>query len=173
MTAIAGSVFTAAQFNTFVRDNLAETAPAKATTAGAYFAVSDTNQIAQRVPAQQGFVAPESTTSASYTDLTTPGPTVTVTTGVQALVAVTAEIGNNTGSAAGKVSVEVSGASSIAATDNNALRQESAGGSEFQRCSLVYLQTGLTPGSNTFTMKYITVGGISTFNFRNLLVMPF
>ena len=33
MTAVSGSVYTAAQFNTFVRDNLNETAPAKATTA--------------------------------------------------------------------------------------------------------------------------------------------
>src|SRR5690606_12967068 len=37
MTAVSGSVFTAAQFNQFVRDNLNETAPARATTAGAHF----------------------------------------------------------------------------------------------------------------------------------------
>ena len=49
MTAVANAVFTAAQFNTHVRDNLLETAPAKATTTGGYFVATGTNTIVQRV----------------------------------------------------------------------------------------------------------------------------
>ena len=56
MTAVASSVFTAAQFNTFIRDNLNETSPAKATTAGAYFTVSGTNLRVGRASIERKFV---------------------------------------------------------------------------------------------------------------------
>lgn len=52
MTAVANTEFTAVQFNTHIRDNLLETAPAKAVNPGSYFAVSGTNSIAERTPAQ-------------------------------------------------------------------------------------------------------------------------
>ena len=48
MTAVANTVFTAAQFNQHVRDNLNETAPAKATASGGYFVATGVNAIAQR-----------------------------------------------------------------------------------------------------------------------------
>lgn len=173
MTAVAGSVFTAAQFNASIRDNLAETAPAKASVPGGYFTTSATNQIAERVAAQASVNTSESTTSTSFADLTTVGPSVTVTTGVQALVVVTAEISNNTASQPGRVAVDISGATTLAPDANKVLRQESSGTAEFQRASLVYLQAGLTPGSNTFKMMYSTVGtSTAAFNFRNLLVLP-
>jgi hypothetical protein len=50
MTAVANSTFTAAQFNQYVRDNLNETAPAKATSAGSYFVADGVNSIAERTP---------------------------------------------------------------------------------------------------------------------------
>ena len=49
MTAVSGSVLTAAQFNTYVRDNLNETAPAKATAAGQIFVSTAANAIAARL----------------------------------------------------------------------------------------------------------------------------
>jgi hypothetical protein len=172
MTAVAGSVFTAAQFNQHLRDNLAETAPAKATVPGSYFTTSATNQIAERVPAQASVNAGEQTTSTSFTDLTTPGPSVTLSTGVQALVVISAEINNNTASQAGRVAVDISGATTLAPDNNKTLRQETNGTGEFQRASLVYLQTGLTPGTNTFKMMYAVPGGTGSFNFRNILILP-
>lgn len=173
MTAVAGSVFTAAQFNTFVRDNLAETAPAKATTPGAYFAVSGTNQIVQRIPAQASVNVSGTTTSTSYTDLSPAGPSVTVTTGSFAAIIMTAEIGNNTASQPGRVGCDISGATTEAPDDNYVLRQESNGTSEFQRCSAFRLHTALTPGVNTFKMMYTTVGSsTAAFNFRNLAILP-
>lgn len=173
MTAVAGSVFTAAQFNTFIRDNLGETAPAKATTPGSYFAVSGTNQIAQRTPAQQSVNTSETTTSTSFTDLATVGPSVTVTTGSYAVIVITCEVSNNTASQAGRVGVEISGATTEAVDGNHVLRQESSGTAEFQRASALRLHTGLTPGSNTFKLMYATVGAsTASFNFRNIAVLP-
>lgn len=172
MTAVAGSVFTAAQFNAFVRDNLAETAPAKATVPGSYFTVSDTNQIVQRTPVQATVNVSETTTSTTFTDLATPGPSVTVTTGTTALVVFSAEISNNTASQAGRVGFATSGATTAEADGNHVLRMETAGTSEFARASAVRLHTGLTPGQNTFRMVYAATGGTASFNFRNLIVLP-
>lgn len=173
MTAVAGSVFTAAQFNTHIRDNLAETAPAKATTPGSYFTTSATNQITERVAATQQINVSEATTSTAFVDLATPGPSVTVTTGVMALVLFSAEINNNTASQAGRVGLNISGATTIGVDGNRVLRQESSGTAEFQRATVGYLQTGLTPGSNTFKLMYATVGAsTATFNQRNITVLP-
>lgn len=173
MTAVAGSVFTAAQFNANIRDNLAETAPAKATTPGSYFTTSATNQITERVAATASVNASEQTTATTLSDLPTLGPLVTVTTGAQAFVVFTAEITNNTASQAGRVGVDISGATTLAPDSNKVLRQESSGTGEFQRASVAYLQTGLTPGANTFKMMYSTVGAsTATFNSRNITVLP-
>lgn len=173
MTAVAGSVFTAAQFNANLRDNLAETAPAKATTPGSYFTTSATNQITERVPAQASVNVSDTTTATSLSDMATLGPSVTLVTGSQALVVISAEISNNTASQAGRIAVDISGATTLGPDSNKVLRQESSGTAEFQRASLVYLQTGLTPGLNTFKMMYSTTStSTAAFNFRNILVLP-
>ena len=173
MTAIAGAVFTASQFNQFVRDNLAETAPAKATALGSYFAVADTNKIVQRTPATSTVNVAESTTSTAFVDLTTAGPQVTVDTGSAALILITAEINNNTASQAGRVGVAISGATTETVDGTYVLRQETNGTSEFQRCTVARLHTTLTPGTNTFRMVYAATGGTASFNFRNLIILPF
>lgn len=174
MTAIAGSVFTAAQFNTFLRDNLSECPAAKATTPGAHFAVSATNQVAERIPQQQSVNTSESTSSTSFADLATTGPTVTVTTGSSALIFATAEIGNSTASAPGRVGVDITGATTETPDGNHVLRQESSGTAEFQRCTVARLHTALTPGVNVFKLMYAVVGvSTATFGTRNIAVIPF
>src|SRR3546814_19340432 len=70
MTAVANTVFTAAQFNQHVRDNLNETAPAKATAAGGYFVATGVNAIAQRIADGNTDTNTGTTTSTTYTDLT-------------------------------------------------------------------------------------------------------
>lgn len=170
MTAIAGSVFTAAQFNTFVRDNLAETAPAKATTPGAYFAVSDTNQIAERIAGQASAIVNETTTSTSYTDLATPGPSVTLTTGPRALIFIHGSMENNTGGSA-RMAWDVTGASTIAAADARGIgvlgvatvNITTSGG---------HVEPNLTPGVNTFTCRYRVSAGTGTFTNRRIYVLP-
>ncbi|MFJ8049795.1 hypothetical protein [Streptomyces luteogriseus] len=170
MTAVASSVFTAAQFNTFLRDNLNETAPAKASTSGAYFTVSGTNEITERVPETESVLIAETTTSTSYTDLTTLGPTVTVETGPFALVLVHGSV-ENTGAGSSRMAYEVSGASSIAPADNRGIGTFGVAGAGVV-ASGVALHQDLTPGTNTFTAKYRVASGTGTFQSRRIVVFP-
>lgn len=170
MTAVASSVFTAAQFNTFLRDNLNETAPAKATTAGAHFAVSGVNEISERIATTEIVLTSETTTSTTFDDLTTPGPAVTVDTGPNALVIVHASM-ENTGAGSSRMAYEVSGSTSSAPADNRGIGVQGVAGAVVL-ASGVTLQTGLTPGSNTFTAKYRVSSGTGTFLSRRLIVFP-
>ena len=74
MTAVATAVFTATQFNTYIRDNLLETAPAKATDLSNLFSVISANTLVERTPKEAIVTTPESTASTSYTALVTAGP---------------------------------------------------------------------------------------------------
>ena len=170
MTAVSNSVFTAAQFNTFVRDTLNETAPAKATTSGAHFAVSGTNEISERISATAGVLTSETTTSTSFADLATPGPEVTVTTGPAALVIVHGAM-ENTGAGSSRMGYDVSGASTLAAADNRGIGVYGVAGAGVIT-SGVTLHTDLTPGSNTFTAKYRVASGTGTFLSRRIVVFP-
>lgn len=168
MTAVANSVFTAAQFNQFVRDNLNETAPAKATTAGSHFAGTTLNAIAERISDAAIVATSQTTTSTSYVDLATVGPSVTVTTGPAAFVS-TYNSNFNTGAAASLMSFEVSGASAIAAADNVSI---AIAGTSSQRAGATFLLTTLTPGVNTFTAKYRVGAGTGTYADRRIVVFP-
>ena len=106
----------------------------------------------------------ESTTSTTFTDLATVGPTVTVTTQTTAIVIVAAFI-QPTG-AFGAMSFAVSGASTIAASNNNALSVQTG----IQTAYVAFL-SGLTPGSNIFTAKYNQSGTTSTFSNRTIAVI--
>lgn len=174
MTAIAGSVFTAAQFNTFVRDNLAETAPAKALNPGAHFVTSDTNQIAERIPAAAVDTVSGTTTSSSFTDLDSPavaGPAVTVTTGVAAIVWVAGSC-SNSGTGSARLAYEVTGATAIAPADNRGIGSSNSSGAIII-AGTVHLHTDLTPGNNTFTVKYRVSASTGTFGSRRIGVLPF
>lgn len=176
MTAVSGSVYTAAQFNTFVRDNLNETSPAKATTQGGYFVTTAPNEIVERIGQRDTDVNTGTTTSTSFTDLDSPadvGPTVTVNTGQLALVLWGAQISNDTGTQSARVGVEVSGATTNAASDVRALTYDpTTGGGIFQASHTVFYDD-LTPGSNTFELKYRVSGGTGTFLRRRLIVLPY
>lgn len=170
MTAVAGSVFTAAQFNTFVRDNLNECPAAKATSPGALFATSATNQVAERVPATAIVATSQTTTSTTYADLATTGPSVTVTTGVQALVMLYNANLHSTGTTSALMSFDISGASTVASNDNMSIGMATTVGI---REGATFLVTGLTPGSSTFICKYRVGSGTGTFVDRRITVVPF
>jgi len=175
LTAVANAAFTAAQFNASVRDNLLETGPAKATTAGSIFAATGTNAIGERIPTGATVATAQSTsTTASYGDLTTVGPTLSsLTTGTKSILFLAAQIENSTAGAGGYMGFNVSGASTIAASDDRSLRVISGSAGERNRVSCVVFQTGLTGGSNTFTAKYTTpTGGTATFQYREMSVIP-
>jgi hypothetical protein len=104
-------------------------------------------------------------TSASYGDLTTSGPAVTVTTGTSVLVAITATVSNGTSQNVSLVSVAVSGSTTTAAADANALYNTSDVASGTRQMTVLIPLT-VTAGSNTFTLKY-RVGGGTTGTFAN------
>lgn len=175
LTAVSNATLTAAQWNASVRDNLLTTAPALASTAGSHFAVSTTNAIAQRTSDAAGVNGGETTTSTSYTSTLsggagTAGPSLTATTGPKALIAFHCR--QSTSSAGTNVwtSVAISGATTIAASDNWALSYDQTG-QLFH--GLTYLEEGLNAGSNTFTMSYRVSGGTGTFATRRINVVPF
>ncbi|MGW0682881.1 hypothetical protein ACWD2L_05905 [Streptomyces sp. NPDC002754] len=187
MTAVAGSAFTAAQFNTYVRDNLLETAPAKATAAGRYFVTTGANAIVERIPTSTFQANVGTTTSTSYTATLsgTPGtnPSVTVTTGTTAFICLSAQMDVNydsgsTGTLWAMMSYAVSGATTIAATEDTGItfRNNTGEAGQAVRNGAGHLLTGLTAGSNTFTLQYKTSASSSTcrasFQRRDITVLP-
>lgn len=108
----------------------------------------------------------EGTSSLTYTDLATPGPAVTILTGTKAVVHITGHVAN-TSVQFNLIGFAVSGATTVAADDDFAalITTQSTNG-----LSGTFLVTGLTPGLNTFTLKYRTGGGTASFQRRNIMV---
>lgn len=173
MTAVANTIFTASQFNQFVRDNLNETAPAKVTAASRYLVSTGANAIAQRECFLSTTLTSESTATTTYTDLATAGPTASVNCGSKCLVFITARTENSLSNSASYVGYEISGATSRAATDNEAIEDDGRTAANSVRWSVASLATGLTPGVNNFTLKYRAGSGTATFASRQVIVFPF
>jgi hypothetical protein len=101
----------------------------------------------------------QSSVSTSYTDLSTVGPTVTVTTGTTAYVMIQT-LASSTVANRQFTSFAVTGASSISAgTYEIAPIEIPTGGGVSQPLVASFVVTGLTAGSNTFTMKYKSSDG--------------
>ncbi len=176
MTATAGA-FSAAAWNTYVRDNLLETGPAKATaTAAQWFVADGSHSIALRQFKTDYKAAEETRTSTSYGDLSTAGPSVTLTTGTKAIVMVSARMGNDTTNAASFMSFQISGATSTSPGDTRAAisdgLQASAANDNIRTVAVANLET-LTAGSNTFTAKYKAASGTARFKHRTIIVWSF
>lgn len=112
----------------------------------------------------------ESTTSTAYTDLTTAGPSVTLVTGTSAIVCLTCEITKTTAGNSGFMSFAVSGASSIAASDNTSASATIAVANTPGTGARVQVVPGLTAGPNIFTSKYRVDGGTLSFFRRSMVV---
>lgn len=114
----------------------------------------------------------QTTTSATYVDLATAGPAVTVTTGTRVLVMLSGFCQVNIVNGQSWISVAVSGATTIAAADSNAMHYQAYTGGGGGQIGSTILITGLTPGSNTFTAKYRTVAtATGTFQYRTIAVV--
>lgn len=171
-TAVAGE-FTAADFNTYVRDNLNETLPALASAAGNWFIADAANSLVERGAEEDLVGTSQSTTNtAAYIDLSTTGPSVTMTTGTFAIVTLTAGLENSSANAASLMSYAVSGATTVAATDAVALITDGLLASNANVRSVSSVVT-LNAGSNTFTAKYRAGSGTATFAERRLTVWSF
>jgi hypothetical protein len=115
----------------------------------------------------------ESTTSTTFTDLTTSGPAVTVTTGTKALVIIGSEMYQSTVDRGIAMGFAVSGATTISASDADSIGIYNGENDQVAvKCSGAFVVT-LTAGSNTFTAKYKRRGasGTAVFNDRKIFVM--
>lgn len=167
-TFISGDVLTAAELNVHLRDNLNETAVAKATTAGRIFVASGANTVAQREVASSFTQASINITGTSYGSS---GPTVTVTTGTRALVFYGCHMRHATANNAPLMSVSVSGATTIAADDAWALISDGQPALNPIKAMSARLFKTLNAGSNTFNMQYRVAAGNADFERRELVVI--
>lgn len=181
MTAVPQAVWTAAQWNTGVRDNLLETLAGKAANAGRWFVSSGLNPttIAEREIAADTNIDDGTTTSTSYTSTLTGSVgncTVTLTTGTSALVFFAGTMSHSSSSAVQLMSVAVSSATTIAASDDWAWQCDGVTAANANRGgSVVYFGEGgdhgaLTAGSNVFTVQFRTSSGTLTVNNTEIVV---
>lgn len=176
MTAVANDIFTAAQFNAFVRDNLNETMPFKATQANSYFVGSGDHSMSER-KIDSDLIdngVTESTASTSFTDVDTVGPSVSMVTGPVALILFTCAVHSRDANSGATASFEVSGATTIAASEQWGCHVDGRDAGAWCRLSTFRIINSLTPGLNTFTAKYVTYGAneIRTKE-RRIIVMSF
>lgn len=155
VTYTVGQVLTAANLNTYLRDNMLDldrrTSPSQATVATS-----------------------QASASTTYTDLATVGPAVTVTigsTGKAELSLYNAQ-NNNTAGAPVFMAFAVSGASTVAAADTQSLAFTSPVGGGGNRSGASFLLTGLAAGSTTFTAKYRAGSNTGTWQDRQVVVTP-
>jgi len=171
MTAVSGSVFTAAQFNTNVRDNFLQTGPALITAANQILVGTAANAMAAR-QFTSGYIATQETTTGSFPiNLATFGPWVSVNTGTMCMCAIYTQMYNSSNSAACYSGFEVTNATTIPCSWDRAIGGITNTNPGFL-AGATFLQTGLTPGTNQFTMQYGVSAGTGTFLSRRIFTMP-
>lgn len=114
----------------------------------------------------------QTTSSATYVDLATAGPSVTLTsTGTRALILWRAHGSNNTANCGAISSVGISGATTLAVSDANGIlwhEHTTAGLSD--ECSQ-FMLASIVPGTNTYKMFYKrAAGGTAAFERRHIFV---
>lgn len=174
MTFVPNNVLTAAQLNTHLRDNMLETAPAKSTTTGgAWFISQGPYKIAERQVkvnrSASGFVA---VTSTSYTDSPKFGPQVTVDTGTNAIVMLSCLLGNNTIDTVTNMGFEISGETERAPDDKYSVQTGGLAANTNAIYGVTYFISDLNPGVNIFTCKYKTSSNSALFNYRFIGIIP-
>lgn len=173
VTYVSGQPLTAAQLNTALRDNMNETAPAKALRASGYFAANGANSIAERI-IRRSFVRDSiSVTSSTYVSASS-GPEIEVTHSgsILALWTVRLHVAANVG----PTNVACCAAEVVGQTSSSDLwaLQHPGAVVDLTRAESAWLFTGLTPGTDTVRLEYRVVGGgPAVFYQRELLVMPF
>jgi hypothetical protein len=124
--------------------------------AGAEFATQDTK-----------IATAQNTSSGSFVDLSTAGPSVTLTVGASGKVKLTMACNVfNTSATENYVGIVISGASTVAVATYMNLPTAASGNHMSSRTVLL---TGLSTGSTTFKMQYAVAAGTGTFSLRELL----
>lgn len=183
MTAVANTVWTSTQWNTFVRDNMQLAMTHLASTAGSWFVATGANAIAQRSITSDTDLGVSTRTNTAYGALADALATaVTVTTGTRALVMWTVQMRNDTADAQTFASVAVSGGTTISASDTWASCADGKPANMNTQLGMVHLfapdngisSNGLNANvSNTFTLQYRSTAGTATYERRHIAVIAF
>lgn len=96
----------------------------------------------------------------------------TVTTGTRALVTISAQLQNDTLNAVSLLSYRVSGATTVAASDDWSALARAAVANDATTVTRSRIHTGLTAGSNTFEVQARVTGGTGTILRIDLTVVP-
>lgn len=172
MTAVSNNIFTASQFNTYVRDNLNETMPAKATAAGQYFVSSGSHALAARTPASNTITSADQFITGDNTWYDMTNCAVTVTTGTKAVVHMSSYMSQSNANIAVTVSYRVSGATTLTSSDHpNRIVWDGNSNSGGRQGSWGCLYT-LNAGSNTFTMQATSSAGTLRVTYSHIIVLP-
>lgn len=156
--------------NTYLRDNLLETMPAKATDYTSWFTSSSPNSIDQRGIETETEADAVTTSSTSFVSLSG-GPAVTVNTGTSALIIFAAGMENNTADRECQMAVRVTGATNIPASDVYALLSDGRQAGNLARFFNFRLENNLTAGANQFECQYAVGSGTGTWRDRTLTVI--
>lgn len=164
------AVLTTAQQN-IIRDNLMETAVAKASLPNQYPVATGVNSLAMRRVNSASSLPTKTTTSTTYTLAS--GPQVTVTTGTTALVFIFAQLTISADSETAYYAAAVTGDSDITAEDHRALTVGRYTSEFLIGASMAVYFTGMTAGSNTFSGMVRVTGGTGTYDNRRIIAQPF
>lgn len=116
----------------------------------------------------------QTTTSTSYVDLATPGPSVTLTsTGTRAIILWSVHGSNNTANKGAICSIVISGATTLAVSDNNGIlwHEKATANASFE--DMQFMVATITPGSNTYKVQYKVAGGSGTASFERRRIFVF
>lgn len=120
-------------------------------------------------PQSNRVAANETTATTTYGDnLTTVGPSVTVDTGTEVLVQLSARISNDNGLGTSLMSFAVSGATTLVAADGNSI--QNVGQPNKNSLARMFRLTGLTAGANTFKCVYRVIAGTGTWEERSITI---
>ena len=181
-TFVSGNVLTAAQMNVLTSD-LLESIPAKATQgltldppyAGGtvyspgFYSATGANALAEmHVGSLTLLTDKETTTSTSFADLPTVGPSVQVTCNSLAIVFVNVAIISDIASAA--TGIQISGATTLAAGNTG----PSVNTPNAQETTCAMRSFAVNSGVNLFTLQYaVSAGTTGTYWRRHMTVWPF
>lgn len=193
LTAVSGSILTAAQWNASVRDNLNETAPAKATTADRMFVTTGPNALQQNVIPRpsRDFSSDElfGFDNTTYLDgnsqgISVVGVSFTARNSGMALILLQGLIGTNVATNAAYLSFDLREGSVIGSGtqilgphgDRGIATAEVVNVGQFGRigAASIWLQTGLTNGDsyNVRCMHVMSPNPHGSIHYRQVVAWP-